>query len=209
MIEHAYVQMKIVAAVGGEHALAEEIVVFGLAVSGESHHLPLVAGEHVEADEVRDRRIKLAERMRQLDAFEDAQLVALPLREERGRVFARAVPGDNGGAFEAGGEEGARRVTLVMFEKMEAKLARPEMFADTARVLEHAEIAVAHLRDAAINPRLEHVARNQRSLQSLHRLVAQNPGLPVVADVFDIGDFDVRVIEAELDGVVGEAAVVL
>ena len=61
--------LKIAAAVGRQHPFAEKIVIFWFAIGGEAHHLPLVAGEHIKADVVRHGRIKLAQRMRQLDAF--------------------------------------------------------------------------------------------------------------------------------------------
>ena len=84
--------MKIAAAVRGQHLFAEEIVELRLAVSREAHHLPFVAGKHIEADIVRHGRIELAEAVRQFDAFQDLDLVALALAKKRRRIFAGAVP---------------------------------------------------------------------------------------------------------------------
>ena len=46
----------------------------------------------------------------------------------------------------------------MVFEIMEFEIARAEMLAQTLRMLEHSEIAVAHLCHAAVGPRLEHIA---------------------------------------------------
>ena len=66
MIERADVDAEIVIAVRGQDAIREEVVI-RLAICRQPHHLPLVAAEHVEAQQVGHRRIELAERMRKLD----------------------------------------------------------------------------------------------------------------------------------------------
>src|SRR5205085_11572146 len=120
---------------------------------------------------------------------------------------ARAVPSHDRGAVEAGDEEGAGSVALMMFEEVKLEVARTEMLADAARVLEHAEITLAHLRDAAIYARAKHVARNEAGLERLQRLVAQDPRLPIEADVRDVFNCDACFVEAILHRLIGEAAV--
>jgi len=61
VVENADVEPEIVIAVDCQHSLGEEIVVFRLPVSCQTHHFPLVALEHVKAQIVRDRGIELAE----------------------------------------------------------------------------------------------------------------------------------------------------
>ena len=68
MIERADIEVEALVSVDGKHPPGEEIIVVGPTVSGQPHHLPLVAREHVEAEKVGHRRIKLPERVRQLDA---------------------------------------------------------------------------------------------------------------------------------------------
>ena len=46
----------------------------------------------------------------------------------------------------------------MMFEKMETKITGAEMLADQVRMSEHPQITLAHLRHAAIDARLEHIA---------------------------------------------------
>src|SRR5205085_11203258 len=54
---------------------------------------------------------------------------------------------------------------------------------------------------------MEHVARDETRLDRLQRLVAQDPRLPIEADVGDVLDCDAGFVEAILHRLVGEAAV--
>src|SRR6187455_2679073 len=92
MIEYLDVELKIAAAVDGQYAVAEKVVILGLAIGGETHHLPLVAIEHIKADIVCDGRVELPERVGQFNAFEYLDLVAAPPAKEGCRVLARPVP---------------------------------------------------------------------------------------------------------------------
>src|SRR6185312_11610586 len=109
--------------------------------------------------------------MRQLDSFQRADCFIVAMREEGRGVFTGSVPRHDRGLIETGDEEGARRVALVMFEKVKLEIAVAEVVADPARVAQHAEVALANLCDASIDTRLEHVARDDGRLQSLHGLV--------------------------------------
>src|SRR5215216_5353252 len=100
-------------------------------------------------------------------------------------------------------------MTLVVFEKVKLEIAVAKVITDAARVPQHAEIAFANLCDTAIDAGLEHVARDDRRLQSLHGFVTQHPGLPVQTDVRDVGDADACLIEAVLHRVVRKPAVML
>ncbi len=147
--------------------------------------------------------------MRQLDSFQRADRFIVAAREEGRRVFARTIPRHDRCLIETRDEECAGRVALVMFEKVKLEIAVAEVVADPARVPQHAEVALANLRDAAIDARLEHVARDDRRLQGLHGLVTQHPGLPIQTDMRNVGDTDARLVEAVLHRLVWKAAVVL
>src|SRR5688572_30339932 len=75
-------------------------------------------------------------------------------------------------------------------------------------MFEHPEIAVSDLGDTPIRTRLEHVSRHEGGLGGLHRLMAEDPRFPVVANVLDVFQGDARVIETELDRVVWKSTVV-
>src|SRR5690242_20689904 len=134
--------------------------------------------------------------MRELDALERTNVSVLTTAKQRGRVFAGSVPGHDRGLSETRNEKRTCRVTLVMLEKVKLEIAVAEVLANAARVAQHSQIVLAHLRDAAIDAGLEHVARNDRRLQRLHRLVTQHPGLPVKTDVRDVADADAGFVEA-------------
>src|SRR5687768_4888083 len=97
----------------------------------------------------------------------------------------------------------------MMFQIMELEIRRPEMLTQPPRMLEHPQVALAHLRQAAVRPGLEHIARDKGRLRRLHRLVPQYPRLPIMPDVLHIFQHDTGVVEAELNGFVGESAMVL
>src|SRR5690242_20235354 len=147
--------------------------------------------------------------MRELDALEGANVPVLTTAKERRCVFAGPVPRHDRGFVETRNKKRARRVTLVMLEKVKLEIAVAEVLANAARVAQHSEITLADLRDAAIDPRLEHVARNDRRLQRLHRFVTQHPGLPVKTDMRDVADADAGFVEAILHRVVRKPAVML
>src|SRR5688572_32509745 len=96
----------------------------------------------------------------------------------------------------------------MMLEVMKTEVAGSEVLAKLARVAKHSQIALAHLIDATIHPRAEHVARNCRRLKRLHRLVPQDPGFPIECDVTHVRDADAGFVKTVLNGVKGKAAVV-
>src|SRR5215204_6887238 len=106
--------------------------------------------------------------MRELDSFQRADVSIVAAREQRRGIFAGSVPCHDRCLIETGDEECAGSVTLVMFEKMKPEIAVAEVIADPAWVPQHAEVALANLRDAAIDARFEHVARDDGRFQSLH-----------------------------------------
>src|SRR4051794_14143050 len=97
----------------------------------------------------------------------------------------------------------------VVFQEMEFEFARPEMLPNVVGIPQHARITVAHLNNAACDPRLEHVWRHGKGLQGLHYLLPQDPGLPVQADMRDLGDTDPGLVEAILHGLERKADVML
>src|SRR2546426_5637154 len=97
----------------------------------------------------------------------------------------------------------------MMVEKVETKIARAEMFADQVWMSEHPQITLAYLRHAPVNTSLEHLARDDCRLQGLHRLVSQDPRLPVETDVRDVRDLDACFFQTILHRIVRKAAVVL
>ena len=68
--------------------------IFRLAVGGEAHELVL-AGIHLEAGVVGERRIEQPERMREVQLLDDRQLVAVPDRRGGGAPFADPVHGQH------------------------------------------------------------------------------------------------------------------
>src|SRR5689334_10276703 len=98
--------------------------------------------------------------MRQFDSLERANVFVLTTAKQRGRVFAGPIPGHDRCFSETRDEESARRVTLVMLEKVKLEITIAEVLANAARVTQHSEITFADLRDAAIDASLEHVARD-------------------------------------------------
>src|SRR4026207_2549545 len=98
--------------------------------------------------------------MRELDSFQRADVSIVAAREEGRGVFAGSVPRHDRCLIETRDEEGAGGVTLMMFEKVKLEIAVAEVVADPARVPQHAEVTLANLRYAAIDARLEHVARD-------------------------------------------------
>src|SRR5215813_524737 len=89
------------------------------------------------------------------------------------------------------------------------KTARPVTAPDHSRIFEHAQVTAADLRDAAFDASAKHIPRDCQRLQSLRGLAAQNPRLPVERDMFDVADPDPGLIQAELQGVMRESAVML
>src|SRR5687768_6120544 len=70
MIQYLHIKLEIAVAVCCQNLFPKEIVKPGLAISREPHHFPFVAREHIEADVIRDCRVKLSETVRQLDPFQ-------------------------------------------------------------------------------------------------------------------------------------------
>src|SRR5215475_7839608 len=138
--------------------------------------------------------------MWKLDPFQRANPRFLPMRKKRGRLFARPVKREDRRALKWRDQKRARRMAQVVLQISEPKAARPVTPPDHSRIFEHAQVALADLRDAPINARAKHGWRNSQRLQSLRGLVTQNPGLPVERDVFDIAEFDTGPIQAELQG---------
>src|SRR5262249_10078903 len=122
----------------------------------------------------------------------------LPVREERGRLFACSVQGKDRRALEGRNQKRAGRVTQVVLQISETKTARPVAPPDHSRIFEHAQVTLADLRDAAIDARAKHIPRDGQRLQSLRGLATQNPRLPIERNMFDIADLDPRLIQAEL-----------
>ncbi len=105
MVEHLDIEPEIAVPVCGQHLFAEKVVEFRLAVGGQAHYLPLVAGEHVEADVVRHRRVELAQAVGQLYAFQHLELVSAATGKHRRRFLAGAVPSQDRGRLERRNEE--------------------------------------------------------------------------------------------------------
>src|SRR5262245_58317479 len=145
--------------------------------------------------------------MWKLDPLQWLNPRSLPMRKKRGRLFARPVQRKDRCALKRRNQKRARRMAQVVLQITEPKAARPVTLPDHSRIFEHAQVALADLRDAPINTRAKHGWRNSQRLQGLRGLVAQNPGLPVERDVFDITEFDTGPIQAELQGVMRESAV--
>src|SRR4030095_4283960 len=137
MIEHLDVEFEISAAVDRQYAIAKKVIIRGLAVRGEAHHLPLVAIEHVKADIVCHGRVELAERMGQFDAFEDVDMVAATTAKKGGRVFARSVPCQYRGRIKWRNKESGCGVGLVVLDIVKLKIARAEMLSQTLWMTEH------------------------------------------------------------------------
>src|SRR5690349_1341698 len=147
--------------------------------------------------------------MRKFYSLERADVFVFTTTKQRRCVFTRAVPRHDRGFRETRNEKRARRVTLVMLEKVKLEITRAEVFANTARVTQHSEVTLADLRDATIHAGLEHVARDNARLQRLHRFVTQHPRLPVKTDMRDVTDADACFVEAILHRVVRKPAVML
>src|SRR5262245_61730521 len=99
MIEPAGVYVE-VTAFHYHYVAAQEIVVRGLTPTRQSHHLPLITTLHIKAEIIRDRRVELTERVRQVDAPQLTDPVALAQRQQTGRGFTGAIDRENSGALE-------------------------------------------------------------------------------------------------------------
>src|SRR5882724_4022944 len=106
--------------------------------------------------------------------------------EKGRRVFTRSVPREDGRGIKRRYKKCRCRMTLMMLDVMEFEVARPEVFTQPLWMFEHPQIAVTHLGNAPVGPRLEHARRNKGCLRCLHRLMAEDPGLPIMADVLHV-----------------------
>src|SRR5215471_7293110 len=94
-----------------------------LAVRRKPHHLVLVAilGE---SEELRERRVEQAQRMRELDRAPDLNLVAAPDTPHDAAEVAEPVDRNDGGLIKWRCEEGAGQMGAVVFDEMDANAAR-------------------------------------------------------------------------------------
>src|SRR5688500_6334269 len=96
------------------HQLAiDEVHVLWRTIRGEAHHLVL-ARIHLEAGVIRERRVQKSERIGPAELLEELQLVAASNAIGGGGPFADTIHGEDRRFLERAGEEGARRVRLVM-----------------------------------------------------------------------------------------------
>lgn len=93
-----------------------------LAVSGESHHLVLVAilGE---AEELGEGGVEETEGVREADGAADVDVVAAADAPHDAAEVAEAIDGDDGGLIERRTEEGAGEVGAVMLDEMDFGMA--------------------------------------------------------------------------------------
>src|ERR1035438_9385414 len=87
-----------------------------LAVSRETHHLVFVA-VFGEAEELRERSIENAERMRERDGASHFNLIALPHSPHHATEVTETVYGNDGGLFKGRCKERARQVRTVMLDE--------------------------------------------------------------------------------------------
>ena len=92
--------------------------VFRFAVGRQAHDLVL-ARIDLEARIVSKSRIEQAEGMGEVNFFQHRQAVAATQRERSGGPFSYAVHGQHRSVRERRGEEGARRMTEMMFGKQQ------------------------------------------------------------------------------------------
>src|SRR6266550_2790908 len=106
--------------------------------------------------------------MGKFDSLQDLELPVISLRKESRRVFSRAIPRHNGGPIKPGHKKGAGRMALMMFEKMETKIAGTKSLANATRVGEHPQITLADTDHSTIYPCLKHVRRVGCRFDRLH-----------------------------------------
>ena len=75
--------------------------------------------------------------MRQLDAFQNLDLVVLAPAKKSRRVFTGAVPRKDRRRIEWGNKECRRGVRLMVFEIVKFEFTRPKMLAKPLRMFKH------------------------------------------------------------------------
>jgi len=132
----------------------------GLAVGGEAHHLVLVA-EAEEAQVLGDGGVEEPQRVREVDAVEDAQVAASPDRRHRRDEVAEAVDREAHRPLERRAEEGRAEVGEVVLDRIETGRPAPECLRHA--LLERAHLGeVPHPRDGA--PAAPRVAEGEGGL---------------------------------------------
>ncbi len=99
-----------------DEVLEDLVEVLRLAVGRRAHHLVLGAVD-LEAEVVGEGAVEQAERVREADLAQEFDLVAASHALGRGRPFADAVESQDRGFLEGRGQEGRRRVRLVMLRE--------------------------------------------------------------------------------------------
>src|SRR5260370_31349764 len=97
--------------------------VIWVAVRRESHHFVFVA-VGVEADELRQRRIKNSERMREVNTFVNFHGVAAANSHRCAGEIAEAVDGNTRGFVETRNQEGRSEMREMMFDVMDLRFER-------------------------------------------------------------------------------------
>ena len=105
------------------HDAAHGLEVFRLAVGRQAHHLVFVAVVR-KADELRDRLVEHAERMREMHAPIDADLAAAAQAPSRAGEIAEAVHRHANGLLEWRHVEGRRQMRPVMLHEFDTAVER-------------------------------------------------------------------------------------
>jgi len=209
VVHERHVEAERAGAVADDHFPGENVVECRLAPARHSHDLVLVAREHVEAEEVRGRRVELSQGVRQLDPPQHSDVTAAAVREEHRGRFARAVESQDRRLVERRDVERARRVRDVVIHVVEAEAAAAELMSNLQRHVEHRQVVPPHLPGAPPSPGREQIQAPGGEADGVSDAVTEDPGLPVVRDVMDVLDADPRLVEAVLRRRPGETYVVL
>ena len=179
-----------------------------LAIGRKPHHLVL-AGIHLEAGIVGERRIEQAKRMGKVDLLQHVQLMAMANGQGGGGPFAHPVHGQDGGLMEGGGEEGTRRMTLVVLG--EQQLLRP---VEVRQMLFEFRVEQRLLKQLLFQPNghghgERAVAARRKAQIGLKQALKLQEGLVVECDVIDCVKRDACLTQTVINRPVRKAGIML
>ena len=184
------------------HDLAHRVEIRRLAVRRQSHHLVFVAVVR-KAEELRDRLVEDAERVRKIDALLDLDRGAAAHAPRRAGEVAEAVDGNDHRLRERRPVKGGRQMREVVLHRM--RLAPERLSRKRARQVRFDAFALALVADA-----IQHQAEIRALRQHVGELLPQ-VGLRILVDghVLDLRQSDPGLGEAVADGLARKARPVL
>ena len=207
-IEIAHVQAERAVRFHVDQVLEDLVLVPGLAVRGEPHHL-VFARVDLEAGVVGESGVQEAERVREMDLLLDFQAVAPADRRRGRRPLAHAVHGEHDGLVKRRREKRARRMAQVVLA--EEQLFVPPAAARYLPQLLHEQVFQKQLLPQPQRDRHAEgpVASRREAQIGLEQALELHERLVVEHHSVEIPQRDAALGQAVADGVKREARVVL